>query len=317
MIYSLLLYASTQQPLGFHFKGKTGRNMQSRDGLKQTVLSFQRKNKSTRETQEKRLLQMALAKLGKRIFDHFTDLTTLLRIAGRSMRVNVDLSWLVARLNVIYERSTEYPKSLLVPSLLISFKKRSYPEYTFTRDSMIWSSREEFMDYFEALRLEAAVQMELEIPSPGRPATKTPALVTPSPSGRDQPSATPLRTTSSAARFVGSPAMHKREDKYDDEVLPGCEEPLRVQTARRIKAFFNDYIFPQWKELVARRQAQGAKTRAPGLERFEPGRRLPIHVFYFRLIDFGPTRLCLHASLQPCHASPRYIEALRRGECCC
>ncbi|KAG6871888.1 hypothetical protein C0995_015385 [Termitomyces sp. Mi166 len=259
MIYSLLLYASTQQPLGSYFKGKNGRNMQSRDGLKQTLLPFKGKAKAALETQEKRLLQMALAKL------------------GRSVRVNVDLYWLFARLNVIYERSTEYPKSLLVPSLLISFKKRSYPQYTFTRDSMIWSSREEFMDYFEALRLKAAIQTELEPPPPNRSTTKTLAatgyqnkFVTPVPFGQGQTLTTPLRTPLGFARVIESPTICKKED-IQDHVVPGQEEPLKVRTARRVKEVFDEYVFPKWKELVAKRQAQGAKVRAPGLERFEPG----------------------------------------------
>ncbi|KAG6887392.1 hypothetical protein C0992_012438 [Termitomyces sp. T32_za158] len=280
-------------PLDFCSKSKDELNIRSRDGLKQTLLSFQEKKKVARVNQEKRLLQMARAKL------------------GRSVRVNIDFHWLVARLNVIYERSTEYPKSLLVPSLLISFKKRNYPEYTFTRDSMIWSCRDEFMDYFEALRLEAAIQMELEPPSPGRPATKTPAFVTPTPSGRGQPLATPFRTPLSAARFSGSPAVCKREDGYVDENFLGREEPLRVQTARRVKAVFNDYVFPQWKELVARRRAQGVKVRAPGLERFEPGRKLPVRVFFcsidLLLQGFVYTRIFSHA-MQALAALKLYAE---------
>ncbi|KAH0583471.1 hypothetical protein H2248_009100 [Termitomyces sp. 'cryptogamus'] len=262
IIYSLFLYASTQQPLGFDLKGSNRRNMQSRDGLKQTLLTFNGRTKAKPETQEKRLLQMALAKL------------------GRSVRVNVDLYWLVARLNVIYERSTEYPKSLLVPSLLISFKKRSYPEYAFTRDSMIWPSREELMDYFEALRLESAIQTELEPPSPGRPSTKTPAptivhqnkFVTPVPPSRGRTLTTPLWTPLSATRFTESPVPGKdEEDNQEDEAVPEPEEPLKIQTARRIKKVFDEHVFPKWKELVAKRQGQGAKARSPGLERFEPG----------------------------------------------
>ncbi|KAG6812134.1 hypothetical protein H0H92_004249 [Tricholoma furcatifolium] len=260
MIYALLLYANTQKPLSFGLKTKGKGKKTVNDGLKQTLLPF-----TKHQTQESRLLQMALAKLGK------------------SVRVNVDLYWLVARLNVIYDRSTEYPKYLLVPSLLSSFKKRTYAEYKFTRDSTIWSSREEFMNYFEALRMEFAIETELEPSQSGLSATKTPGpltkrkseFVTPAPPGGGRLLATLLRTPKSASRTVGTPSTCKKEEEGDhhDGFAEDFEEPPnpKVQAAQKVKEVFDNHLFERWKVLVALRGEEGAKCRAPGLERFEPG----------------------------------------------
>ncbi|KAG6908582.1 hypothetical protein DXG01_004068 [Tephrocybe rancida] len=269
MTSTLLLYAYTQQGLGFQSTGNGGRKRKSGDdGLRQTLLPFKAKGKATLMTQEHRLLQMALEKLAP-------IPTRNLSTTGKSVRVNIDLYWLIARLNVIYERSTEYPKSLLVPSLLTSFKKRTYPQYSFSRDTTIWTTREEFMEYFEALRLEAAIETELEAPSPGRPPTKTP-FVTPAPLG-GRNLTTPLRTPMSASRVTESPAICKKEEQGQDGFL--VQEPAmpekppdrKKEAAQRVKEVFYEVVLPTWRKLVERQQLLGAKERAPGLERFEPG----------------------------------------------
>ncbi|KAF8077614.1 VRR-NUC domain-containing protein [Lyophyllum atratum] len=269
MVAALLIYASTQTPLGFTATGKGVRNGKaSNDGLRQMTLPFKIKGKAAQETQERRLLQMALEKLGK------------------SVRVNVDLYWLMARVNVIYDRCTEYPKSLLVPSLLTSFKKRTYPEYNYERDITIWETREELMDYFEALRVEAAIAHELEPPPPGRSVSKTPAVVpgnrnkfvTPASPAPGRNRATPLRTPmsgASGARFTESPAVCKKEEDPQAEGIgdggEDVEEPIKVRTARRVKQYFDEVVLPKWKELVLDKQHRDFKERTPGLERFEPG----------------------------------------------
>ncbi|GLB34607.1 putative VRR_NUC [Lyophyllum shimeji] len=271
MISALLEYASTQKPLGFLATSKAPRKTKcTNDGLSQTTLPFPKiRGKSSQENQQRRLLQMALEKLGK------------------TYRVNFDLYCLIARINVIYDRCTEYPKSLLVPSLLTSFKKRTYPQYNYTRDSTIWETREEFLDYFEALKLEAAIETELEPSPPGRPRTKTPTpfhgtrnkFVTPAPPTPGRSLSTPLRTpmsTASAKLFTESPAVPKKEEDLPFAVgirdgEGAAEEPIKIQAARRVKKLFDEAMLPKWRELVVYKQERDIRERTPGLERFEPG----------------------------------------------
>jgi len=64
MISALLIHASTQSVLGFTPKGKAKKS--SDDGLRQTTLPFPScgKRKVHRQSQEERLMQMALKMLG-------------------------------------------------------------------------------------------------------------------------------------------------------------------------------------------------------------------------------------------------------------
>ncbi|KAF5386729.1 hypothetical protein D9615_001528 [Tricholomella constricta] len=261
MIAALQHYAHTQAPLGFKPISKNEKS--GNDGFRQTILPFKINGKSHLETQERRLLQMVRQKLGK------------------CVRVNIDLYWLVARLNVIYDRCTEYPKSLLVPSLLTSFKKRAYPDYKYTRSSTIWKTREEFLEYFEAMWLEAAIETELEPLPQGRPSTKTPApvagnkFVTPVPPSLGRSRSTPMRIAMSGeagTRCTESPAVLKEEPSAEgSEKVEEVEVPIKLQTAQRVKEVFDEIVFPKWKELVAQKEQQNIRIRIPGLERFEPG----------------------------------------------
>ncbi|KAG6816690.1 hypothetical protein H0H87_003778 [Tephrocybe sp. NHM501043] len=252
IINALVRYAYTQKPLNFKPGGSRGRpsTKSGKDSLKQILLSFKPKAMPPPEIQEHRLMQMALFKLGK------------------TVRVNIDLYWLVVRLNIIYERLTEYPKSLLVPSLLTSFKKRTYPQYIYSRDTSIWPTREELMQYVEALRLEAAIETELEASSANRGSTKTPA---PPEAGRSK--TTPLRTPMSLGRATESPAVEEELLRDDGSVAPDTEKPLeaKAETARKVIDLYNEKLLSKWLELVKLKRALGAKQRAPGLERFEPG----------------------------------------------
>ncbi|KAG5653529.1 hypothetical protein H0H81_012470 [Sphagnurus paluster] len=259
MIHALTKYAYTQTPLPFLPVGK-GKN--KTDGLLQTTLPFKSKANSAPETQHHRLMQMALKKLGK------------------SVRVNSDFCLLVARLNVIYDRCTQYPDSFLTPSLLTSFKKRTYPDYNYQRDGTIWRTRQQFLDYFEALYIAAAIEHELEAQPASRSTTKTPA---PIPGGRDNsmtPALRRIRTTpmsgTSSIRFTESPIVFKKENGVkaevgEAEVAEAPEEPIKLQMARRVKEYFEERILPKWKALLQEKIECCDEERSPALERFEPG----------------------------------------------
>ncbi|KAG5644053.1 hypothetical protein DXG03_009205 [Asterophora parasitica] len=265
MIRALLLYAYSQTPLSFQSTPKKGNF--GKDGLRQTTLGFTTKAKPP-NNQHRRLLAMVLQKLGK------------------CVRVNPDIHLLVARLNVVYDRCTQYPKSLLIPSLLTSFKKRTYPEYNYNRDGTIWPTPEDCLSYFEALCLEDAIERELEPASVGRHTTKTPA---PFPMDRNQfvtpvPPARRSRTTpmsgASGIRAIDSPATVKKEDAplEESETTTDKKTDEKLALARKVMEVFDKVVFPKWKRLleqkqwlVALKQEQDLKPRTPGLERFEPG----------------------------------------------
>ena len=220
---------------------------------------------------------------------------------GKSYRVNVDFYLLVVRLNIIFERNTEHPKSLLLPSLLTSFKKRTYHQYKHRRSANIWATREELLEYVEALRLEAYLEHELE--PPGRLATMTPVpgsnkskFVTPDPRNRT----TPLRTPNSL-RLTESPLCKKGKEKDvgegDEEAVE--EVPIGVQKALNVKKIFDEKVFPRWKELVALKNESGFIERTPGLERFEPG----VCMKKFIIADVDElSRLCVYPHIQQGHA---------------
>ncbi|KAG6864216.1 hypothetical protein C0991_011474, partial [Blastosporella zonata] len=259
IVTTLIQYAFTQQPLDFQ---KSGRSRKSgKDGFKQTQLPFFKVKAKVpqQETQEHRLIQMTIAKLDS-------------RTTGRSVRVNVDLYWLVVRLNIIYARATEYPKTLLVDSLLTSFKKRTYPQYTYSRNNTIWSTREELMDYVEALRLESAIEAELDT-TPGQPPTRTSAVfVTPAPPGVRRGMTTTCRTPMSAGRVATeSPAVKKKDPDREDEVPEDSEKSEKKEVGQRVKRAFDEVVCPKWKQLVKLKQGEDARERAAGLERFESG----------------------------------------------
>jgi Fanconi-associated nuclease 1 len=199
--------------------------------------------------------------------------------------LNPDFYKLIERVNLLDERATLFPKSLLVPALLTCFKKRTYPDYKHTRSSNIWSCREELIHYVAALELEALLDQALESPSDSRKlGTKTPApnaFVTPATPGRGKNITTPLRTprSSSALRYTETPANAKQgaahegmvEGMKDNQESVPPETLAKLEKARKIKEIFDTLVIPRWKALVAAKQEEVARVRPPALERFEPG----------------------------------------------
>lgn len=265
-----------QSVLDFRSKGKDKKKL---DPRQITLPCIHKKGVSCQQSQEQRLMQMALKKLGKLPYV-LNWLETNAWHPGRSVRINTELYWLVVRLNVIYERSIEYPKSFLVPSLLTSFKKRTYPSYNYNRDPTIWATRQDLLDYVEALRLEAAIEQEMQ----GRPEQTD--LRTPIPgSGKlsaipltppPRSTATPLRTRSKTVDSSRDTATPLPSNKQREGGLPGNEDhadvvDLKTARALAIKEVFDCRIWPKWKELLDAKEGQPIEARTPGLVRFEPG----------------------------------------------
>ncbi|KAG7448357.1 uncharacterized protein BT62DRAFT_767164 [Guyanagaster necrorhizus] len=149
LVDALMKYSSTQASLPFESPKKKNRSRNNErydDGYRQTVLCFA---VPCKETQEQRLKEMALKKLGKCI------------------RLNYDFFQLVRRFSIIFYRSMHLPTDIFLPSLLSEFKKRIYPKYNATRTGQIWESRDAFLQYEEALYFEAELEAILET-TPGK-----------------------------------------------------------------------------------------------------------------------------------------------------
>jgi fanconi-associated nuclease 1 len=199
-----------------------------------------------------------------------------------------DFYRLIERINILDERATLFPKSLLLPALLTCFHKRTYPDYKHTRTSNIWSSREELIQYVAALELEVVLDQALESQNePRKRGTKTPApnaFVAPATPGPGRDITTPLRTPrSSSAIGHSTPASIKKEaaqvvleEEMADDIKGRQESVLhetlaKLEKAKRVKEIFDTCIIPRWKALVVAKQEEGSRARPSALERFESG----------------------------------------------
>ncbi|KAK0211331.1 hypothetical protein DFS33DRAFT_1252122 [Desarmillaria ectypa] len=234
-IDALMKYSCTQASLPFELPKKNKSRGRERydDGYKQTILCFVAPCK---ETQEKRLKEMALKKLGKCI------------------RLNYDFFRLVRRFSIIFYRSIHLPTDMFLPSLLSEFKKRSYPKYNATRTGQIWESRDAFLQYEEALHFEAELEAILESEGKELRASTTPKHGT----------ATPGKT----------PCPCKADDDEDMNDVDDEEERSPQQmVANAVREKVMNTILPRWRLCVAVRREvkkEGEDPR-PGLDRFEPG----------------------------------------------
>lgn len=285
IIRSLLHHASTQTVLDYDHvpspkskKKKKGKD----DGLRQTTLSFfmHRKPKSVPETQEKRLREMALMALGTSRRSSEAGLHLTSSLPGKCVRVNPDFHKLIVRVNIIYDRANDYPKGLLLPAILTTLKIRVYPEYTYSRDGTIWCTRDEILRYVEALHLDTVIEQELE-PSKTKVVPKTPLPqdrtkhATPATGGPSSRTLTTPLKTPGVRWATATPVAVKEEAAFEANLLYGeecvVEDSVKDQKAKRVKRFFENMLFPKWKNLVAIKQDQEYLKRTPGLERFEPG----------------------------------------------
>ena len=169
----------------------------------------------------------------------------------------------------------------MLPALLTVFKKRNYPPYEHTRDSNIWTSREDILEYEKALEAEKALEQIMETPAETgrRRATKTPGcgrdeFVTPVP--RRAFTSTPITPDSVTLAFASSPQT-KKEEETDHTVLgvdePEVEEQMATAFPKNQKMVncLKACIFPKWRELLSIREAQEVQSKSVALERFETG----------------------------------------------
>ncbi|KAL1744333.1 VRR-NUC domain-containing protein [Schizophyllum fasciatum] len=180
-----------------------------------------------------------------------------LKELGRCLQVNMDFIRFVRRMHIIFYRSTELPNRLLLPALLSSFRIRSYPDIgPVSRDGDIWKSREAFLEYEDALLLQAEYE-ELMGGAECNPLDTTNRF--------DSTRSISLRPATPAPKSGG--AKRKRDKSVVDE--PG-EAPISLKRARQIEEVFDALVYRKWKKLLKRKR-KAAEVRAPGLERFEAG----------------------------------------------
>ncbi|KAJ7169072.1 VRR-NUC domain-containing protein [Mycena crocata] len=264
MITGLINHSSTQSVLPFESSPKSnakGKGKARTTGLRQTILSFATAKAS--QVQTERLQNLMLG------------------VIGKAIKVNSYIHTLMARVHIIWFRSTEYPTdSLFRPALFAGFKKLTFAEYAHVRDPDIWRTRQQYLDYEMALQVEATVDDLLKTEPRSQRVAKTPAptsaaqFITPGTPGFDfvRSLTTPPRT----------PAVQDDEEQepLNFDVI---EDTPAQQKAKLVKKILDEHVLPKWKELVTA-QSETQTARKPGLERFEPG------FVYTRIL-----RKCTHA----------------------
>jgi len=189
----------------------------------------------------KRLREMVMEKLGRLLILYCLLDKTLIAL-GPCVKINPNLYWLVGRLHIIAYRGTEKPTRFCLPALLAGFKKWDFPEYRYERTAYIWPTREDLLEYEEALYLD--VEMEDLASEKG---FRTPAT--------PEKGATPVEIPNDGEEFEG------RVSKS-------------IQGARHVTTLYKERIERKWKTLLVRKNTGKGKTamRASGLERFEAGK---------------------------------------------
>ncbi|KAK2466657.1 hypothetical protein APHAL10511_000915 [Amanita phalloides] len=262
MIRALLANAATQSVLDFPVSPANKKLRQAPEPSMRQItfdvkLSPKGKEKAMPRNQERRLVQMAL------------------KILGKCVRINEDFYHLVQRLHLICFRCTEQPTSLLLPALLTSFKKRTYPKYKYNRDNSIWPTREDLLAYEEALELEAHLEKVMnKLPEKNAPLAELVAPATPigqilrTPKARFKAPKDPPTFGSGVKEEVVDPV----EDAFAlPEVTHVEEEEANIRKARRVKELLHEKIYPNWKVFIDAKTREGWSSRKPGLERFDPG----------------------------------------------
>ena len=229
---------------------------------------------------------------------------------GKCVKVNGDFYRLVRRLHLVWFRCTEQPTSLLLPALLTSFRKRTYPQYRHKRDKSIWPTREDLLNYEEALELEAKLEEVASKTSEREREPKTPTPATPIGKILCTPR-TPF-ITPKGIPLLSSGGKEEPEEWNDDApVLPEVvdveeEEESSVRKAKKVKAFMDEKIYPKWKEFIEAKGREGCSARKPGLERFEPGMLDPSQRFTRADIDACVIRVHIYTDAPPRFAFAGY-----------
>jgi fanconi-associated nuclease 1 len=142
--------------------------------------------------------------------------------------------------------STQLPDKILTPSLLARVKKRYYPSYEFTRTTDIWKSRDDLLQYENALEWEARLQGYLDGSS----------------------RAVDLSGQTSSDRVTASPAYGKEHEDLGST----NDRSSRVEAAQSVKMLFES-VYHLWKEMIETcASSSDDQARAKrGLSRFECG----------------------------------------------
>ncbi|KAF7778490.1 hypothetical protein Agabi119p4_2835 [Agaricus bisporus var. burnettii] len=239
LINAMIDHAIGQHTLPSLAKGKGKKKQTSKnDGMIQSQLSFGQKPKTV--SQLKRLREMAMERLGP------------------CVKINPNISWLIGRLHIISYRGTEKPTKYCLPALLAGFKKWKFPDYEYERTGTIWPTREDLLEYEEALYLE--VEME-NLPEE---ASRSTSLVP--------------ENQGSNGKVAGNSIVKTERDKSVSLIRQVTEDPevtasLNIRRARHMKNLYRAKIEPKWRVLLVRKEQEKGKAveRSPGLERFEAG----------------------------------------------
>ncbi|KAI5786462.1 coiled-coil domain-containing protein MTMR15 [Peziza echinospora] len=86
----------------------------------------------------------------------------LLDIAGPCIRLNSDAASLFHKVHLVFYRSTEYTESSLTTLILARTTQHKYPHYIVSRTSNIFASRAVLVEFEEAIKLQAKVDLLLE-----------------------------------------------------------------------------------------------------------------------------------------------------------
>jgi len=223
------------------------------DGLTQTQLSFGQKPKYM--SQMKRLREMAMKKLG-RVLIIYRLLDEIFISSGPCVKINPNLYWLVGRLHIIAYRGTEKPTKFCLPALLAGFKKWNFPEYRYERTGSIWPTREDLLEYEEALYLDAEME---NLPED---MFKSDNLAS------EKRFKTPVTPRKGATPAEEEECMPDNGEEFESKASKS------IQYARHATVLYKERIEVKWKALLARKDAEKKKAvmRAPGLERFEAGK---------------------------------------------
>lgn len=161
MIAVLLASANKQSRLPFAIMNEKKKNGAGSpggaSGSQQTTLAFSASPSTSIKTPTRKNSNLAGRTL---LYDKIVD-----AYGGRAVQIALPFRSLIHRLNLVYYRSTITPstgiaKSLMLPEILTSSSKRTYPDVIATR-SKVWSSREALLEYESALEMEAMVDEAL------------------------------------------------------------------------------------------------------------------------------------------------------------
>jgi Fanconi-associated nuclease 1 len=147
---------------------------------KQTVLGFApaKGKRKSRERQAQATLPFSPPPSGRITSESLLVAQLLPLIGGHALQLTPELHTLVARVNLIFTRIppvTASSSSLMLPSILVTSRKRRYPDYGPPTRSTIWQDRPELLTWERAVHWEAVVadalgdtwQEQRKNPAPG------------------------------------------------------------------------------------------------------------------------------------------------------